>query len=251
MPAESFFWYELMTPDVEAAAAFYRNVVGWNTEPFGGAGMEYIVVKAGDRGVGGIMNPPPGSGMPTAWLGYIYTDAVDAKTEAVKAAGGAVYREPADIGGGVGRFSVVADPQGGVFMLLQPEGPDQPPLPPMTPGTIGWHDYRADDWQKAFDFYAGLFGWTRDEAVDMEEMGTYQLVASAGMPMGGMMNRPPQVPVHWDFYFVVDGLDSAIQRVVDNGGQVRMGPMEVPGNQWVADCTDPQGANFGLLSDTK
>ena len=30
----SFFWYELMTTDVDAAEAFYKTVVGWKSEPF-------------------------------------------------------------------------------------------------------------------------------------------------------------------------------------------------------------------------
>ena len=53
MPAKpsSFFWYELMTTDVAAAETFYKAVVGWNSEPFGGGGMDYIIMKAGDRGV--------------------------------------------------------------------------------------------------------------------------------------------------------------------------------------------------------
>src|SRR3546814_2512971 len=39
-------------------------------------------------------------------------------------AGGKIHRAPSDIPG-VGRFAVVADPQGAMFMLLQPNGPDQ------------------------------------------------------------------------------------------------------------------------------
>ncbi|WP_274629508.1 VOC family protein [Arvimicrobium flavum] len=248
-----FFWYELMTKDVSAAEDFYKKVVGWNSEPFQGAGMPYIVVKAGDRGVGGIMALPEEAakmGMPPAWLGYIHTDDVDARTRSIREAGGAVHREPSDIPG-VGRFSVVADPQGGVFMLLQPTGPDQPPAPPMTPGHIGWNEYMADDWEQAFAFYSKQFGWTKDQSVDMGEMGTYQLIAAGGEPMGGMMNRPPHVPVNWGFYFIVEGIDAAAKRATDNGGKTIMGPMEVPGGQWVVNCVDPQGAHFSLLSNTK
>ena len=32
-------WYELMTTDMKGAEAFYRNVVGWKTKPFDGAGQ--------------------------------------------------------------------------------------------------------------------------------------------------------------------------------------------------------------------
>jgi predicted enzyme related to lactoylglutathione lyase len=32
--ASNFVWYELMTSDIAAAESFYKEVVGWNTEPF-------------------------------------------------------------------------------------------------------------------------------------------------------------------------------------------------------------------------
>jgi predicted enzyme related to lactoylglutathione lyase len=253
MPAQpsSFFWYELMTTDVAAAEAFYTAVVGWNSERFAGSEMEYIVIKAGDRGVGGIMELPEGAksmGMPPAWVGYIYTADVDAATESLKKAGGQVHREPSDIPE-VGRFSVVADPQGATFMFLQPSGEDQPPLPRTAQGGIGWHELYAGEWQSAFDFYAGQFGWTKSDAMDMGEMGTYQLFAVNGEQTGGMMTKPANIPVPvWLFYFNVDAVDAAAKRVTDNGGQVIMGPMEVPGGSWVLQASDPQGAMFALAA---
>ncbi|WP_263854094.1 VOC family protein [Sphingomonas parva] len=32
----TFFWYELVTNDTEGARAFYRDVVGWESEDLGG-----------------------------------------------------------------------------------------------------------------------------------------------------------------------------------------------------------------------
>ncbi len=158
-----FFWYELMTSDLDAAEAFYTKVVAWTAQPFDKApGMpHYIVMNVGERGVGGLMTMPEDAarmGMPPAWLGYIHTKDVDASTKALKAVGGAVHREPDDIPG-VGRFAVVADPQGATFMFLQPNGPDQPVVPAATPGHIGWHELYTSDWKAAFDFYSGQFGW--------------------------------------------------------------------------------------------
>lgn len=43
-----FAWYELVTPDVEAAKAFYGAVVGWTFE---GDGPDYTIASAGRRGV--------------------------------------------------------------------------------------------------------------------------------------------------------------------------------------------------------
>ena len=66
------------------------------------------------------------------------------------------------------------------------------------------------------------------------------------------MKCPPQVPVcHWDYYFNVDGMDDAITRVSTGGGEVVHGPMQVPGDTWVVNCKDPQGAYFSLVSQRK
>jgi predicted enzyme related to lactoylglutathione lyase len=250
MPASPFVWYELMTSDLAGAEAFYKTVIGWNADKMPGD-MPYVIAKAGDTGVAGLMNIPDDAkamGARPAWLGYIYAANVDKATESVKAAGGNVYREPSDIPS-VGRFSVVTDPQGAVFMLFQPSGENQQPLPPNTPGTVGWRELYANDWEKAFNFYSSQFGWTKDQSMDMGPMGTYQLFAIDGNQAGGIMNRPENVPTPvWQFYFNVDGLDAAVARVKANGGKVLVEPMEVPGGSWIATCKDPQDATFSLVA---
>jgi len=91
--------------------------------------------------------------------------------------------------------------------------------------------------------------WTKAEARDMGPMGVYQLFATGGAPVGGMVTKPPQVPVpNWLYYFNVDGIDAAAARVTEGGGQVFMGPHEVPGGQWIVQCRDPQGAVFALVA---
>jgi predicted enzyme related to lactoylglutathione lyase len=44
----------------------------------------------------------------------------------------------------------------------------------------------------------------------------------------------------------VPDVHAAAERVKANGGQVLNGPMEVPGNQWIVNCLDPQGAAVAL-----
>jgi uncharacterized protein len=246
-----FVWYELMTTDMDAAKNFYGAVVGWGAQDWGQPDMRYAIMSAGERPVAGVMTLPEeacAAGARPGWVGYIYADDVDAATEDVRQAGGAVHRAPADIPN-VGRFSVVADPQGATFRLFKPAGGDNSPAQPMTPGHIGWHELYAIDWPSAFDFYAGRFGWTKAEAVDMGPMGTYQLFAAGGEPIGGMMNKPEQIPSPvWLFYFNVAAIDAAASRVGEHGGQVLMGPHQVPGGSWIAQCMDPQGAMFALVA---
>ena len=41
------------------------------------------------------------------------------------------------------------------------------------------------------------------------------------------------------------------KRTKDRGGQVLNGPMEVPGGQWIVQCSDPQGAMFAMLGSRR
>jgi predicted enzyme related to lactoylglutathione lyase len=246
-----FFWYELVTTDTKSAADFYAEVVGWAPKPFPG-GVDYTVLHIDDgRGAAGIMAVPEESrGMPPMWLGYLHAADVDATAAALKAAGGAVKKGPEDIPG-VGRFAVATDPQGAPFMIMSPFGADQPAPAHGTPGTIGWRDLSTSDMQGAFDFYSGLFGWTKGDAIPMEGMDDYQLFHAGHpqMPEGGMMNNPMAgAPPAWHFYFYVPAIDAARERVVKAGGKINMEPMEVPGGEWALDAFDPQGARFGLVS---
>jgi uncharacterized protein len=246
-----FIWYDLMTGNCKAAEAFYRSVIGWGATDSGMADRSYTLLSVGPTMVGGLMPIPEEarkSGAQPCWTGYIAVDDVDAYAARVKEAGGFVHRAPEDIPG-VGRFAVVADPHGAVFMLFRgslEEGPT--PAAPGTPGHVGWHELHAGDRESAFAFYAGLFGWTKAEAVDMGPMGIYQTFATGGAPVGGMMTKASQTPMpFWLYYFNVDAVDAAMARVKDSGGQVIHGPTQVPGGSWIAHCLDPQGAIFAMV----
>ena len=255
MSASRFVWYELMTGDPVAASAFYTAVVGWGAQDSGMPGMAYTLMTIGDAQVAGVMATPgelKAIGAPAAWSGYVAVDDVDALEARVLQLGGKVLSPAQDIPE-IGRFAVVADPQGASFMLFKPQRADPPPMPaPEAPGTTGWHELRALDGPAVFDFYATLFGWTKGEGLDMGPMGVYQLFEIDGVPSGAVMTRESDAaPPAWRYYFRVAAIDAAAQRVAQSGGAVTMGPHQVPGGNWVLHGRDPQGALFALMSMTK
>ncbi len=247
-----FVWYELMTTAPVAAGEFYASVVGWSVKDSGLSDRNYSILSMGERGVGGLMELPPAArdaGARPGWSGYIAVDDIDGVVERIKAAGGAIHRAPDDIPG-IGRFAMAADPQGAIFVLFKPLNSDgaPSPAPPQTPGHVGWHELHAAEWEAAFGFYSHLFGWTKDNAVDMGPMGIYQLFAIDGVQAGGMMTKTPTFPAPvWIYYFNVDEINAAVSRVKSAGGQIVNGPHEVPGGSWIAQCLDPQGAMFAMV----
>jgi hypothetical protein len=246
-----FIWYDLMSPDVKASEAFYSKVVGWKIADSGVPGMEYTILKAGDIDVGGMMGNVPG-GPPPMWTGYIYSDDVDKDSKRAEKLGGKICQKPEDIPG-VGRFAVIADPSGAMFDLFKPSSNEQPKkVPDGTAGHIGWRELTANDWRQSFAFYEEMFGWSKSQALDMGEMGTYQIFKIGDEDAGGMMTRMKDMPPPaWLYYFNVDGIYAALERVTAAGGKPMMGPHQVPTGHWILNAADPQGAMFALVSMKK
>ncbi len=244
-----FLWYELMTTDVRAAKAFYADVLGWGTRDAPMPGSAYTLVTVGETAVGGMLDLPEEArktGATPQWLGYVGVDDVDAAADRVARLGGAVHVPPTDVPN-ISRFAVVADPQMATFVLLKWLNfvPEQA-ADPGTPGRVGWHELLSGDWQKAFAFYADLFGWKKEDAT-VDARGTYQVFSAGGQTLGGMFTKPTSVPIpFWLYYFTVGDVDAAARRVKAGGGRVLEGPMALPRGDRIARCVDPQGAMFAL-----
>lgn len=254
--ADKFFWYELMTPDPDASRDFYGHVIGWTFAEMPGGDMPYTIISAGERPVGGMLtlnDDMKAGGARPAWLGYIHVADVDAKVTEIEAAGGKLHLPPRDVPG-AGRIAMLSDPGGAPFYVMDPrptEGSGElPPIAPTTSGAFSWHELYAGQGQAAaFDFYSGLFGWESMHEMDMGPMGIYRLFGAEGVQLGGMMDKPAHIPAaFWGFYTTVDGIDAAIGRLKEKGGQVLNGPHQVPGGSWIVQAMDPQGAAFALTS---
>lgn len=251
LPAGRFLWYELLTSDVEGAKAFYSRVMGWGTQPFEGSPDPYWLWSVGEKPVAGLMTLPEAAkaqGAPPHWRSYVYTPALDSTREKVESLGGRIL-VPTQEAASIGRFSVFQDPQGAVIGVLEPaEAPSaQPDKAP--DGQISWSELATTDRERAFAFYSELFGWSQTDEMDMGgDAGIYQMYgASDGVTLGGIFTKPAEMPVSaWLYYVTVPDLDEAVGTTKSLGGQILNGPMDVPGDERIAQCMDPQGAAFAL-----
>ncbi len=239
-----FVWHELTTTDPQAAGAFYSKVLSWKTKP---SGMpDYTLWVSGKVEAGGLMARPQSaaqSGAPPSWLIYIGTPDVDGTVAAAERLGGKVLKPPADIPN-VGRFAVLADPQGAVFALFAPSAM---PEGAAVASDFSWHELATSDQEGAIAFYSELFGWGRGPAHDMGSAGTYQLIEHGGAQIGGLYKATDaSKPPHWLTYIRVASVDKAAAAAKAAGGRVTQGPMEVPGGSRVAQILDPQGGAFAV-----
>ncbi|HEY7604488.1 MAG TPA: VOC family protein [Gaiellaceae bacterium] len=114
-PTGVFVWDELHATDVDAAASFYGDLVGWTTAPF----MEgYQAFNAGETGVAGLMQERAGSPV-ASWLTYFGVDDTDATAAKAMELGAGVVVPPESMEG-VGRYAVLTDPTGATFGIHHP-----------------------------------------------------------------------------------------------------------------------------------
>jgi predicted enzyme related to lactoylglutathione lyase len=241
-------WYELLTTDVKAAEQFYGAVVGWTVAPFDGSPQPYdLWIRPDGAPMGGVMSLPEGMNVPPHWAMYVGVTGLEAAVAEIERLGGSAMSPVIDVPT-VGRMRTMKDPQGAMFSVYEPSSPPQEPEEEPKLGDASWHELYTTDGDAAMAFYTTLFGWKPTEAMDMGEMGKYQMFGRA-LPLGGMMKSPPEmagIPPAWSVYFRIDDVHAGAERVKANGGRVLNGPMEVPGGDWIVNGMDPQGAAFSL-----
>jgi predicted enzyme related to lactoylglutathione lyase len=246
--ASRFVWYDLMTKDPAGAQRFYGAVAGWGTQEFRSVAEmpPYTMWTIGGTPIGGVMPLPveaSAAGAPSHWLGYVGVRDTDATHAAAAKAGAKTHVAPTDIPT-VGRFSVIQDPWGASLALFTPAGSGSG-TPAPGPGIFSWAELTTSgSLDEALAFYQRLLGFEVLERHDMGPAGIYAILASGGVPIGGASSRPGHSA--WMYYLQVADVDASTATVTAQQGQVLHGPMEVPGGDRIAVCTDPQGAAFGL-----
>lgn len=256
-----YIWYELLTPDAEGSKTFYDSVVGWNIGEGAPEFQGYRMIGRSDGKYAGGVFPLTDEmrqhGARPTWLGYIHVPDVDQSAKDIEQAGGKTLLAPFDIPN-VGRIAMVSDPQGAPFYVMKPIPPANDPdaesdvLSPDQAQHVRWNELSTSDPDAALDFYKRQFGWGQEGEMDMGEMGKYRFIQANGVTIGAIMRKPPQLPAStWTYYIGVDDIDRALKAIVDGGGKVLNGPMEIPGGEFALNGLDPQGATFGLVGPRK
>ena len=247
-----FVWHDLMTTDVEGATQFYTAVTGWGTQAWEEVTPPYTMWVVGGAPIGGVMQLPEEvakSGTPPHWLTYIESPDVDETFARAKQLGATTFVPPTDIPT-VGRFAVMADPQGAAFAVFTPltQSPTHDGQPRV--GEFSWHELVTTNQDAGFAFYEQLFGWNKTSAVEMNGAATYQMFGRGDVPIGGMYEIQPgtQPPPNWLPYIRVANADRAAAQAKELGGTIVREPMDVPGGDRIAIILDPQGATIALHS---
>ena len=116
-------WRELHTKKLDSAAEFYKGLFGWTLEQSKLSPMSYQEIHTDGKAVGGMMEISEGWGenwqeIPSDWRTYIAVDDIMESVEKIKNNGGSICVAPFEAPG-IGKMSVVTDPSGITFSVIQ------------------------------------------------------------------------------------------------------------------------------------
>lgn len=252
-------WYELLTDDPEKVRPFYKAVMGWtiveHSDP-GATGMDYRMIEREGGGLaGGVMtltgDMKSGGARPT-WLIYFGVEDVDDSVAEAQRLGASVQMPPVTMEG-VGRMAMLADPQGAPFYLMRGASDESSDVfSGMQPGGCRWNELTTADAPAAVDFYRELLRLKTDNFMPMGDAGNYVFLEVGDRTIGaiGPITQPGERSA-WLPYFGVSEIVGAKAAAESNGGRVLMGPMEVPGGDWIVVAEDPDGARVGFVGPRK
>ncbi|MFD7921968.1 VOC family protein [Streptomyces sp. NPDC059740] len=246
-------WADLSAPDVDAAAAFYGTVLGWEFRSAGPGAGGYGFFELGGRIVAAVA-PLTEEGAPAAWTLYFQCEDADATAAAVTRAGGTVRSAPRDVFT-AGRTAALTDPTGARFAVWQPG--DRKGLDVVAePGALTWVELYTTDAPAARDFYHEVFAWEVRQT-PVGDFSAYFVASPAGSTAekahAGLLQLQQEHLDHgsrseWHPYFATTDCDASVGRATQAGATVIIPPMEAPGIGRLAMLLDPSQATFALLT---
>jgi predicted enzyme related to lactoylglutathione lyase len=252
-------WYELMTPDPDAVAPFYKALLGWELQGLGTetpTGHPYWMIGRADGGfAGGVLlltEQMAAAGSKPGWLPYFHVEDVAASVEKAKAAGAQLWMGPMTMQAGT--IAMLSDPQGAPFYLMDPIPPADNPNAKSDVfkadgiGHCQWNELETTDEPGASAFYTALLGWSGENTMPMGDKGVYRFVEAEGEAIGAINPwMPDWMPVSWLAYFGVADIDAAKAAAEQHGATIRHDIHEVPGGGFIFTCNDPAGAPVGFV----
>ncbi|MGU3497875.1 VOC family protein [Mycobacterium sp. C31M] len=218
-------YVSVWTDDVERAAAFYAQVLGWTLD----RRTNQVTNTALPTGIYGV------PGRHTMFCCYAVDDLAAARQSIIEGGGTPGQETEFDFG----TVLDAVDPSGVDFAVFRPTpGTPRPALNGTGPGELSYITYYTRDSAAFRSFYSRFLFWTFETGRVEDGWAVQNSQPMAGLAGGS--SAPATVPM-----WTVADIDAAVARVRAAGGTVIEEP-SVQSYGKSALCTDDQGARFYL-----
>lgn len=237
-------WVDLLTTDIQRAAAFYTSVFGWQSNT--ASDDTYVELSHDGRVMSSIVlyEDDQASDGDARWLVSMSVPDVDAAVDKVAANGGQILEAATDLPDR-GRYAVISDSQGALAMLLRATGGDPGDSAPI-PDEWAFAELWTDDVEAAVSFYQKVIGYKVARVPG--NSGTERIVLGTdGKARATVVKLPwDDVEPNWLPHIAVASMSSTLQRIIDAGGTVlvRSGETDKAGTAAIA--MDPTGGVFAI-----
>jgi uncharacterized protein len=233
----SFCTAVLYTREMDRAAAFYAQLVGWTTRDVAGT-RSHRLLECGEKVVASLHEIVQGSDV---WVPHVSVSRVQRATADALTLG-ARLEDTIEIPG-LAKMATLRDPEGALFGLWEP-APHQGAQLTDEVGSLWWIEVLSNDVAGARDFYGRLFGWTSVDT-SFEPFATYTVFKRGEVQEGGLLpiGRDWGVSPRWNAIFAVSDCDATMECARALGGSTIF-VHTVPKYGRIGSLCDSGGATF-------
>jgi predicted enzyme related to lactoylglutathione lyase len=245
-----FVYHELYSKDPAASKAFYCELFGWTAQDLPlGPDAAYTRFMLGDTLVAGLMPialiPAPDDQKPAPhWAVYVSVEDVDAATERAVARGGKLLSGPHEVPG-MGRWSVMRDPQGAMFRLFKSEAGDGEDVDSRAWGRFCWESLNTSDVPAGVKFYQDVVGWGTTAMGDMPLFTRKR--AGTGEPVGVASTGEANGAPHWGTFVSTPDTTATLKKAKALGAKILVERTEIPTVGAFGILIDPTEAQLFLF----
>ncbi len=240
-------WADVGVSNLDACAAFYTGLFGWEAEDQGEEAGNYHMFRMGGRSVAGMGTRQDGS--PPLWSAYISVDDLDAAVAAADANGATIMNPRMDVFTS-GSMAVLTDPTGAGVCFWQ-HGDHIGAELVNEPNTLAWHELTCRDVPAAKAFYGAVLGWQFQEVEPGAGAPGYQMVMVGDRVVAGVLPMEGDdwgdMASHWMIFFAVADTDATAEQAKALGGAVSVPPFDLPVGR-CAVLNDPDGNAFSVIA---